>query len=542
MIIEMNAVNSRTGNGVLRRGVLAIVVLLLACTLLAGAVSGAEEVQIGNADDLVNAFINKDYNLSLTANIDMTGKILTPIDGNLANGEKEFILKGNGYTISNLQGTGKGLFVNHTGSCNYSFYNVHLKNCTLTSSSNYGALFVGDADTSDEVVIQDCTATDCTVKSGKYAAAFIAYTAGYGVQNNGPVYSDITIKDCKVHGGSITGGGSTGVAIAHSGGNHDTSNTITNLEIENVLIKGEDREHTGIVIGTAGVGKTWIAGIVHSGVTGTYLQDKQLYGRFVPAGIGKLYIGYILKYDPNGGAGEMDPYITYNEVETGDSIDTYQPSNTVTLPECTFTPPAGKQFKSWMIDNILYDVGDSYTITKDNTVAKAVWEDLSPQPPAPVISSGDGNMNNAYRVLFETNGGSFIRPATDLSAGDKITAPANPVKDGYTFAGWYKDEACTQGWDFTEGIPGDMSLYAKWTADTPQTTETAEPTAKATAEQTAAPTKAPATTAPTAVATTAAPAATTAAGVSPTLTQAPAPVLGALLGLLAAGVLIRRRE
>ena len=151
-------------------------------------------------------------------------------------------------------------------------------------------------------------------------------------------------------------------------------------------------------------------------------------------------------------------------------------------------------------------------------------------------------MNNAYRVLFETNGGSFIRPATDLSAGDKITAPANPVKDGYTFAGWYKDAACTQGWSFSDAIDGDMTLYAKWTggsAAQQTTTETAAPTAQPTTKQTTAPVQ---TQSQGTSATTAAPVATTAAGGQPTLTQAPAPVLGALLGLLAAGVLLRRRE
>ena len=52
-------------------------------------------------------------------------------------------------------------------------------------------------------------------------------------------------------------------------------------------------------------------------------------------------------------------------------------------------------------------------------------------------------MDNAFRVLFETFGGSYVAPATGLSYGDRITKPADPVKDGYTFAGWYKDDACT---------------------------------------------------------------------------------------------------
>ncbi|MDE2545214.1 MAG: hypothetical protein O0W99_00220, partial [Methanocorpusculum sp.] len=52
-----------------------------------------------------------------------------------------------------------------------------------------------------------------------------------------------------------------------------------------------------------------------------------------------------------------------------------------------------------------------------------------PQP-QPVYSSGDGNMENAFRVLFETSGGSFISPSTGLSYGDKISQPPAPTKDG----------------------------------------------------------------------------------------------------------------
>ena len=153
--------------------------------------------------------------------------------------------------------------------------------------------------------------------------------------------------------------------------------------------------------------------------------------------------------------------------------------------------------------------------------------------PNPPVSGG--NMNNAYRVLFN-DGATTLSVQTDLSSGDKLTNPETPVKDGYTFAGWYKDSACTQGWDFETGISGDMTLYAKWTAagSSGETEATATPTA--TAVTTPQPTKTQSTTA-----TTSAPEATTAAGVSPTLTQAPAPVAGALFGLLAAGVLLRRR-
>ena len=184
--------------------------------------------------------------------------------------------------------------------------------------------------------------------------------------------------------------------------------------------------------------------------------------------------------------------------------------------------------------------GTNYAVSHTGSGEPRVDIILPPEPepqPSPSYSSSDGNMENAYRVLFN-DGSTTISVVTDLSSGDKLTKPETPVKDGYTFAGWYKDSACTQAWDFETGIPGDMTLYAKWTAagSSGETEATATPTATATAVTTPQPTKTQ-----TAAATTSAPEATTAAGVSPTLTQAPAPVAGALFGLLAAGVLLRRR-
>ena len=183
------------------------------------------------------------------------------------------------------------------------------------------------------------------------------------------------------------------------------------------------------------------------------------------------------------------------------------------------------------------NVGFTYAGGKFKFIAPSFSSYVITETPTPASTSGGGSSAYSFRVLFDTQGGNYLTPATGLSYGDKISKPATPEKSGYTFAGWYKDAACTQGWDFNEGIPGDMTLYAKWTSGS-----TTEPTATATAQPTGEPTSAPVTTAPTAVTTTAAPVSTTEPGSQPTLTQAPAPVLGALLGLLAAGVLLRRRE
>ena len=125
-----------------------------------------------------------------------------------------------------------------------------------------------------------------------------------------------------------------------------------------------------------------------------------------------------------------------------------------------------------------------------------IWSDQKPVPTPPSGGgSSDGNMDNAFRVLFN-DGATTLFVVTDLSYGDKLTKPEDPVKDGYTFAGWHKDAACTQAWDFADGIAGDMTLYAKWTpvqTVTPTVTPTAtvSVTPTGTAEPSGLPTTTP---------------------------------------------------
>lgn len=249
--------------------------------------NNANAIEVGDADALVDAFTNLKAGdvIKLTDDIDMTGKTITPVTGN-----KGFTLNGNNHTISNLNSTESALFVAHSGSAAYAFNDLKLENCSVNSMNDYAGLFVGDGDTSDAITITNCHVKNCSVKSNKYASAFIAYTAGYNVQNNGPVYSDITIKNCSVTGGSITGGGSVGAAIAHAGGNADTTNTISNFSVSGVTISGEDADHTGVIVGTAHVGKTSIDSATYSDVTGNYNTEHSLYGRFVPGTTGTLTI------------------------------------------------------------------------------------------------------------------------------------------------------------------------------------------------------------------------------------------------------------
>ena len=70
--------------------------------------------------------------------------------------------------------------------------------------------------------------------------------------------------------------------------------------------------------------------------------------------------------------------------------------------------------------------------------------------------------SQAHRVKFDVQGGSSVDSQTPAS-GSTVTKPADPTREGYAFAGWYTDEACTEEYKFDTAVTADMTLYAKWT-------------------------------------------------------------------------------
>lgn len=83
--------------------------------------------------------------------------------------------------------------------------------------------------------------------------------------------------------------------------------------------------------------------------------------------------------------------------------------------------------------------------------------------------SGDGSLTlslfydtKAYDVSFDTNGGNSISKQTGIPYGGTVVRPADPVKAGYDFIGWYTDAGCNIPFSFSETVKGNMTLYAKY--------------------------------------------------------------------------------
>ena len=61
---------------------------------------------------------------------------------------------------------------------------------------------------------------------------------------------------------------------------------------------------------------------------------------------------------------------------------------------------------------------------------------------------------NQYTITFDTDGGSDIAPIT-RDYNSEVTAPENPTKTGYSFAGWDKEIPSTMPAE-------DVTIKAKW--------------------------------------------------------------------------------
>ena len=72
--------------------------------------------------------------------------------------------------------------------------------------------------------------------------------------------------------------------------------------------------------------------------------------------------------------------------------------------------------------------------------------------------------HSGYTITFNSAGGTDVA-SQSLTYGQVIEEPAPPTREGYTFGGWYSDNALNDPWDFGTQVAGDTELYAKWIPD-----------------------------------------------------------------------------
>ncbi|MBE5737608.1 MAG: hypothetical protein E7348_04325 [Clostridiales bacterium] len=128
----------------------------------------------------------------------------------------------------------------------------------------------------------------------------------------------------------------------------------------------------------------------------------------------------------------------------GNTIDnaTVEYNQTLTLP--TAPTKDGYAFVGWYTDETLETEYDATSAITAGFTLYAKWIEV-------------------FTVTFDTDGGTEIE-AQEVNAGSKATEPTAPVKEGFTFDGWFAEENGTEAFDFNTAIDADITLYAKWTA------------------------------------------------------------------------------
>ena len=167
---------------------------------------------------------------------------------------------------------------------------------------------------------------------------------------------------------------------------------------------------------------------------------------------GELYDG-----DENPAANYDDASESHFTVELSNGAFRYDPAgNTVTI-----TPDASSIKESCDVTIRWKNGALAFTSEPIERTLHIEWSD-----PA-----------NVQYYAFDSNGGSYV-PMIVAGRDAAITAPADPTRQGYTFAGWYSDRALRQSYAIPAVMPAfsgtkGMMLYAKWEPahDTPYRVE-----------------------------------------------------------------------
>ena len=177
-----------------------------------------------------------------------------------------------------------------------------------------------------------------------------------------------------------------------------------------------------------------------------------------------------ISFDPNGGTGTMQPM----KVKSGENF---------TLPECTFTPPEGKEFAGWLAANgTVYPAGDIAFSTTD-TVLKATWKDKAEVDVTQMFT--DVTKNWAYPgIQYCVTHQLMSGIGNDLFGPKLTTTRAQIVQILYNLEGEPKVSGTTPFTDLTQDWYQDAILWAYQTGVVAGTSSTTfEPDLPVTREQ-----------------------------------------------------------
>ena len=298
-----------------------------------------------------------------------------------------------------------------------------------------------------------------------------------GVTHGGGIFAEGTLtiaglaevdKDCSAAVGSgiymevgsdflvsqnlyANGGVIAGEVVLNNSSKHGATLKITGSGKDVTEFKGSVLNNGGIIEKGNFTGKVTNNGTISGGVFNGTVNNNGII-KNPDDSTGPNFTGTVINGE-DGTIAEGVSITALNFVVTFDNegtktTETFAKGGNLTAP--TTQTKEGYRFDGWYYDNNGSEAKwnfDTDTVTRAMTL-KAKWV-------------------QTYTVTFETSGGSAVGPVT-VDAGSTVTKPADPMKSGHNFGGWYKDSTLQTPWNFAnDTVTADTTLYAKWTANPP---------------------------------------------------------------------------
>lgn len=170
---------------------------------------------------------------------------------------------------------------------------------------------------------------------------------------------------------------------------------------------------------------------------------------------------------------------TWNPKHTYSEKGVYYVTQTVTNPLGTASTVYKVEVLGFPTVILVYNNGSEDTVIQQTSYNATVEKPVDPSKEG--YAFGGWFTDSAFTTAYDWNSG-VTAPITlyakwlsiftvtfdsgvtsqNVIEGEKAVKPADPVRDGYRFTGWYTDESCRNAYDWNTPVISSFSLYAGW--------------------------------------------------------------------------------
>lgn len=123
--------------------------------------------------------------------------------------------------------------------------------------------------------------------------------------------------------------------------------------------------------------------------------------------------------------------------------------------------PKGKRFDKWITDGggIFADMSSAstiFTMPAGNVTVTATYKDISNIPP----------VSGIYTITFDPTGGTVTPATATTEASGKLTTLFTPIRDDFTFDGWYTAASGGEEVSTNHVFTADTTIFAHWSRNT----------------------------------------------------------------------------